>query len=349
MNERNQLLATVATTIQTYRQGELPQPTPAHVDRWVSQFTAADQLPFLHEFSHVLKQTFLTEQTVRNFLSNLVKNEALAGKDYKAFWKRANFLRIQQAGQSQKEMVKLFSETLQQQCGLKLADCGAENGDFIYLDDVLFTGGRVATDLQAWISAKAPAKAVVHVILMAFHTSGHYYIASNRLRKAIAASGKKIEIKFWRLLELENQKIRKDSSSVLWPAAIPADTNVKAYVDSEKKYPLILRTAGGALGMFSSEAGRQLLEREFLIAGVKIRSMTQSPKDFIRPLGFGNFGVGFGALIATYRNCPNNCPLAIWWGDSEATSGALNWFPLMPRKTYSAPENLFGSLDDVAT
>lgn len=347
MSERDDLLASIANTIKTYRAGELAQPTAAHVERWVGQFTLANQLPFLREFDHVMKKTFLTKDTVSSFLSNLVTNEKLAGKDPKAYWARANFLTIQKAGQSQKEMVNLFAAALQQKCGLDLSKCGAAGGDYIYLDDVLFTGGRVATDLQDWIAGKAPANAVVHVILMAFHTSGHYYITSKRLKKAIAASGKTIEVQFWRLIELKNQKNQKDVSDVLWPAVVPADTAVQAYVEAQKKYPLAMRNAGGALGVFSSEAGRQLLESEFLIAGVKIRSLTQSPKDFIRPLGFGNFGAGFGSLLATYRNCPNNCPLALWWGDPEVTLGALHWYPLLSRKTYAASENVFNAFDDL--
>jgi hypothetical protein len=347
MSERDDLLASIANTMKTYRAGEIAQPTAMHVERWVGQFSLASQLPFLREFDHVMKQTFLTKETVSDFLSNLVMNERLVGKDPKAYWARANFLTIQRAGQSQKEMVSLFAAALQQKCGLDLSKCGAVGGDYIYLDDVLFTGGRVATDLQAWIAGKAPANAVVHVILMAFYTSGHYYITSKRLKKAIVASGKKVEIHFWRLIEFKNQKNQKDVSDVLWPAVVPADAAVQAYVDAEKKFPLVMRNAGGVLGVFSSEAGRQLLESEFLIAGVKIRSLTQSPKDFIRPLGFGNFGVGFGSLVATYRNCPNNCPLALWWGDPEATSGALHWYPLLSRKTYAAPENVFNAFDDL--
>lgn len=347
MSERDNLLASVADTIKTYRDGELAQPTSAHVERWVSQFTPANQLPFLREFDHVIKQSFLTKDTVSGFLNNLVTNESLAGKNPKAYWGHANFLNIQKAGQSQKAAVSLFADALQQKCGLDLSKCGAAGGDYIYLDDVLFTGGRVATDLQAWIAGQAPANAVVHVILMALHTSGHYYITSNRLKKAITASGKDIRIRFWRLVELKNQKNQKDVSDVLWPAVVPADAAVQAYVNAEKNYPLAIRKSGGALGVFSSEAGRQLLESEFLIAGVKIRSRIQSPKDFIRPLGFGNFGVGFGSLLVTYRNCPNNCPLALWWGDPEATSGALHWYPLLSRKTYAAPENIFNGFDHI--
>ncbi len=349
MSERDDLLSSVAKTIKSYRHGEIAKPTPGHVDRWVSQFTPANQLPFLREFNHVIKQTFLTKETVIGFLANLVANEKLAGKDPKAYWARANFLRIQKAGQSQKEMVKLFADALQGQCGLKLDDCGAAGGDYIYLDDVLFTGGRVATDLQAWIKDKAPADAVVHVILMALHTGGHYFITSKRLRQAISDSGKRIKPTFWRMIELENQRNRRNVSDVLWPAAIPDNADVRTYIESEKRFPLATRDAGntGTVGLFSSDEGRQMLESEFLIAGVKIRSLTQSPKDFIRPLGCSSFGVGFGSLMTTYRNCPNNCPLAIWWGDPEATSGALHWYPLLPRKTYASPENLLNEFQDL--
>lgn len=347
MAERDDLLASIASTISTYRQGELAVPSPAHVDRWARQFTVSGQLPFLREFNHVMRQTFLTRASVAAFLANLVRNPQLVGADPASYWTRANVLQIQKAGQSQKEMVKLFAETLEQQCGLKLENCGGANGDFIYLDDILFTGSRVATDLAAWITDKAPAKALIHVIVIAFHTSGQWYIANNRLKKVIAASGKNITLKFWRLVEFENQRNRKNISDVLWPAVVPADAPVQAYVAAEKDYPLDLRVAGGASKIFSSDAGRQILEHEFLITGVHIRSMTTTPKPIVRPLGFSPFGVGFGSLIATYRNCPNNCPLAIWWGDPGATSGALNWYPLLQRKTYSSAENVFNDFEDL--
>jgi hypothetical protein len=55
-------------------------------------------------------------------------------------------------------MVNSFAAALQQKCGLDLSKCGAVGGDYIYLDDILFTGGRVASDLQGWIAGKAPAR-----------------------------------------------------------------------------------------------------------------------------------------------------------------------------------------------
>ena len=75
---------------------------------------------------------------------------------------------------------------------------------------------------------------------------------------------------------------------------------------------------------FATHDGRVALEQAFVKAGVKIRN--QSPlNDYQRPLGnIVMESMGFGALFATYRNCPNNAPLALWAGSP--------WIPLLPRQ-----------------
>ena len=344
MSERDDLLVSVANEIRTYRKGDLTEPTPEHVDRWLHQFTPAQQLPFLREFEHVIKQTFITRKNVKDFLRNLVTNEELAGDEPAAFWSSANFLSIQQNGQSQKEMLKLFSKCLEDECGLDLDDCGGNGGDFIYLDDVMFSGNRVGNDLEPWIVNDAPQSARVHVIVAAWHTLGQFLV-ERKLNGVIAQSGKKIAIKYWRALTVENQKAHKNTSGVLWPTAVPNVAEVQAYMALPSKFPFDPRQPSvKAIEPFSSEAGRQVLESEFLIAGAKIRAMSENPKQSMRPLGFSPFGVGFGSMIVTYRNCPNNCPLAMWWGDPEATSGALHWYPLLQREGYSSVRNIFDDL-----
>lgn len=160
MTEKANLCASIATTIQTYRNGEIAQPTADHVEHWASQFSEANQLPFLREFNHVMKQTFITEAHVIGYLSSLAQNQNLAGNNPSDFWSTVNFLQIQQAGQSQKAMLSLFDSCLAQHYGgLRLNQCGQPGGAYIYLDDVLFTGGRIATDLKAWIDNVAPAGA----------------------------------------------------------------------------------------------------------------------------------------------------------------------------------------------
>jgi len=131
MSERNDLLESIAGMIKTYRQGEIPEPTSEHVDRWLRQFTKDQQLPFLRELNYVLDRTFFTKDNVEDFLQNLAKNEKLSGTNPAEYWANANFLDIQQNGHSQNEMLKLFNDCLELQYGLKLANCGTASGDYI--------------------------------------------------------------------------------------------------------------------------------------------------------------------------------------------------------------------------
>ena len=121
---------------------------------------------------------------------------------------------------------------------------------------------------------------------------------------------------------------------------IPDDAALAAYMAEEKKFPFQMRAPGGQFehGVFSSEEGRQLLERELLLAGMRIRLLSREPYPMMRPLGFSPFGLGFGSTIVTYRNCPNNTPLALWWGDplADAAHPFAHWYPLVQRRTYAS-------------
>lgn len=342
MSERDDLLDSVAKEIRSYREGDLPEPSRAHVDRWLSQFTPASQLPFLREFEHVIKQTFFTKKNVDDFLRILVKSENITKGDPRTFWSSARFLNIQKNGQSQKEMLRLFAACLEDELGLRLDQCGSGGDQFIYLDDIMFSGNRVGNDLAAWITDSAPIGATVHVILAATHSGGEYMV-NRKVRTISDTVGKKITIRLWRAMVVENRKWHKDRSEVLWPTVAPDVAEVHAYMALDSKFPFEPRQPSAvAINPFSSEAGRQVLESEFFIAGAKIRALSENNKPSMRPLGFSPFGVGFGSMIATYRNCPNNCPLAMWWGDPQATSGALHWYPLLQREGYSSPRNVFG-------
>ena len=68
----------------------------------------------------------------------------------------------------------------------------------------------------------------------------------------------------------------------------------------------------GAANLFSSDAAKILLEQEFLKAGVRIRQICPNLGATQRPLGHMTLEtLGFGSLIVTYRNCPNNAPLTV--------------------------------------
>jgi hypothetical protein len=328
MNELQSLLASIAQTIQDYRNGTLPQPIAAHVERWVQQFDAAAQLPILREVDHVLKNTYFSKENVLTFLRAAIRTTKLTGDNPQAFWRSANFLDIQGGGNSQTEMLAMFSELLEDEFGFGIDDCGQANNTFIYLDDGIFTGNRVRRDLETWVGSSAPPQANVHVICIAQHSGGQYY-ANGRIQQAITSAGKQINIEWWHAIDLEDRRSYSYSSDVLRPTAIPDDQAVQAYI-AAMQYPPALRTPGspGSKNLFSSDAAKILLEQEFLKTGIRIRQMCPNLGATQRPLGHMTLDtLGFGSLIVTYRNCPNNAPLAFWVDEP--------WYPLFPRTTNS--------------
>jgi hypothetical protein len=328
MTERNPLLASIVATTADYREGDLAAPTPEHVDRWARQFGEGVQLPILREMDHVLKRTYFSRKRTKDFLADLLQTKKLVSDDPCAFWRGVKFHDIQRGGASQKEMLALFSDLLSKMCGFGVSECGDDSHTFVYLDDGSFTGNRIRQDLEAWIAGGAPAQATVHIITIALHSGGQYY-ANRRIREAARNAGKTIHFQWWRAIELEDRKTYTDSSDVLRPVAIPNDAAVQGYVASMRHQPH-LRSAGqvGGKRIFSSDAGRQLLEQEFLKVGVRIRQLCPNLGDTQRPLGHMTLEtLGFGSLIVTFRNCPNNAPLVLWAGDP--------WYPLFPRTTNS--------------
>jgi len=330
---RSELLQSIANTVGDYRKGEIETPTPGHIEKWIHQFDGDIQNRLLVEVEHVLKNTYISKKIVLEFLSSLVKNKKIAGEDTSLYWKTSNFLNIQQGGQSQKDMLQIFDEVLRTICGIDVKKCGSSTGDYIYLDDALFTGARARGDLTNWIQSNAPSKATVHVIVLAIY-EGSYWI-DGEIKQTAEKASKNIDIHWWRCVQLENRKRYRDQSDVLWPTTLPTDSLTQEYVEMLQKanFPPILRQPGckSKNEIFSSEEGRNLLEQEMLKAGLKIRAICKNLPEIARPLGFTNLKtLGFGATIVTYRNCPNNCPLAFWAGDP--------WHPLFPRKTNTDSE-----------
>ena len=143
MTQRDDVLASIANTIQDYRGGTLPQPITAHVERWAQQFDASVQLSILQEINYVLKKIYIPKQDVTKFLRNTMRSAKLTGDRPDEFWRSANFLDIQGGGSSQTDMLALFSEQLVNEYGFGVDGCGQGDEVFIYLDDGIFTGNRV--------------------------------------------------------------------------------------------------------------------------------------------------------------------------------------------------------------
>lgn len=332
--DREYYLEVIVELIEDYREGELPRPTHEHIERWLQQFDQNVQFHILREMEHVLFNSYISRSRMAGFYWFIHDEKELVGDSPYDFWKNVNFLNIQIAGASQKELLSLFSEVLSYECGLEVGMCGTQANNystkpkiFVYLDDAIFTGNRVRRDLEKWLYNDAPNHALLHVIVNTLYKGSYYN--TNKLEEEIKKSGKQIRINWHYETIHEDRKSYTDTSDVLRPVKIPADGSVQEYIKA-MRYKPHFRNAGhvGNDGVFSNDAGRQLLEQEFLKAGVRIRRMCPHLQESQRPLGHTSLeSLGFGSLIVTFRNCPNNAPLALWAG--------APWYPLFPRKTNS--------------
>ena len=334
MTQRSELLASVANTIRDYREGEIPAPTPEHVDHWIRQFDPEVQEPILQEIDHVLTQTYWSRDQVRNWLDHLLTRGQFVRKDPRSYWRQANFLRRQGHGTSQKDLLRLLDEVLCRKWGYSSFDCGEPGGPFVYLDDGLFSNDRVFQDLNDWIRETAPPVALVHVIVLVSHSLGEYGL-SQRIAACTREHDKAIEVRVSPESLAENRKRYRRNSDVLWPSEAPDDPHVRTFQERSITGEVFWRPLGGQTKIFSSESGRSLLERAFVIAGARLVAKAQNPNPMMRPLGYSRFGFGFGSMTATFRNCPNNAPLVLWWGDpAKPASHPLHWYPLLPRRIH---------------
>ena len=322
MTERRNLLASITNTIKDYRASEIPEPTSDHVDRWISQFDENVQLPMLRELDHIFKITYVSKGKVLQLLGQIAGNFSCD------FWRKAHILNIQRNGRSQFEIRELFRPILKEQCGYDIDYRGSTGGDFVYLDDAIFSGERVREDLSYWIQDQAEENATLYLMVIAVHELGRYWIETEQNLERLKAE-KQISINFRIFFDdfvFENRLSYRDQSDVLWPTAeIYSDDSFRP---RQPRYRMSR--------LFTSEEGRQLLERIFLDAGLKIQNFANEPNPMLKPLGFYRFPPGFGSLFVTYRNCPNNCPLALWYGNPEYSPNHPfgRWYPLFPRKTY---------------
>ena len=121
-------------------------------------------------------------------------------------------------------------------------------------------------------------------------------------------------------------------SDVLKTTKLPDDPMVSNLVNKIEKrstYSLKMRPITNPpyeSQFFSNDNGRQELERIFLVSGTRLFDACPQFPDNFRPYGFSAFDdLGFGSLLAFYRNCPNTSPPSLWAGNP--------WIPLFPRKT----------------
>jgi hypothetical protein len=315
----------IASIAADYRQGEIVMDAQ-RVQKWSTQLNEASRSAVLTELAHVFERTYVSRTAWTSFLKSLIRAPKLVGSDPASFWKQANFFNQQKRGGSQAEMLKLFDETMTEELGFGTASCGSSDGPLVYLDDVICTATHVLWDLTDWLKS-APQSSSVHIIAIASH-NGRIWNREQKLQGAARAIGKQLKTTWWRALALEAEPGKQ--TEILHPRSLPEDPQVATLAARLQSagHPIVLRSVltTSANKVFSSESGRQALEEEFLKAGALLKyDIAPYLKENHWPLGYDVLKtMGFGTLLVTFRNCPNNCPLPLWCGDP--------WFPLFPRQ-----------------
>jgi hypothetical protein len=345
----------ICATLADYRHGEIAARTPADVDRWINQFDKGDRDVVLQETDRLLQKHYVSGKAARAFIDSIWATQKLMGASAASTVGGFKFLEVARKGASQGAMIELARSSLKQALRLDLDACGKSPTAYVYLDDCLFSGNTVVHDLKDHVDDLAK-NSTVHMVFLGGHNGGVRYI-TKALAPILAKRGIKHNVWTIPTHTFQNLPWEPESFQPMWPTEVKGDKLVDAYLARVQKAcegksftPRLFRPqARTKEDVFSSPAARQAVETAFLRKGAFIVAQCQNPKDSMRPLGYEYLSsLGFGALIVTYRNIANNCPLALWWGDPNAAKShpLSKWFPLIPRRSNQETASSSFSADD---
>jgi len=329
----------IADIIEGYRDGEFGTYDSSHVERWIAQFDEDEQETVLLETLKILKKNYITADKFTQFINDLIKLDSVHNGDISNYWKSVSLLDIQKNGSSQDELNDILVQAISERYGVS-GVIGKDSDEYIYLDDFIFSGNRLLSDMQNWIVDIAPNECRVCVITIGYFIYGQWS-TQEKLKKIAKESGKNIEFVFvsYEEFRLENRLSRKDCSEVFWPTE--SITSLDGYGDwfSSENFNPKYRQGNGRRNEVFSNSRREDYEQIMFKYGLKIMSFSSQNSVVVKPLGYSTFrGFGFGSTVFSFRNCPNNNPLAFWWGDPTANSSHpfSKWYPLLQRKTYGS-------------
>jgi hypothetical protein len=348
-NQRQLLLHSIATIIADYRQGEIPAIDANHVDRWVRQFgefgfNDEAHVIILNEMERILNTYYISYKKAQAFIRKALTSQNLFGANPAEAIINFQFLQIQTRGSSQNDLLSLCDSILQTMYDIGIKDCGRNPIAYIYFDDCLYSGNRVRRDITAWLP-NAVIGSTLHIIFFGHHTEGFNY--SKRIIEQEAQS-RNISVRFWKWHEFHNSRWNPSRFDCFWAQELSGDELVDQYIQTVNKrrqnlnrsLPPLFRPNNMPIqdSIFSSPTAREVIESAFLKVGAYIVSLPKSPNTSMKPLGYDYLEtLGFGAILITYRNIANNCPLALWWGDPDKAYPLNAWYPLFPRTVNITP------------
>lgn len=347
------LIESIYKTLEDYRADEnnpVVRVTTDRIKNWIDQFDKELRIPILTELKNVFEKRYCSKKDVREFLEAIIQKltQDFNFSSPADFLKNSDFLCLQPEGKSQRIMLSLLDELIQEKYELSLADCGTTSKKYsIYIDDILCTGLTLISDIKEWseqiyVGNKINGQAVAdNSTTLVF---AYVFIHEKNYRKKVAEMRHKIsndvssKHKMYRLIEIENGVTHSSKIDLILPLEEGQTDRVKEYqaeitnrVDqraNEKGWktgpnefyrPVNLPTNED---FFTSVQNRKIVENAFLQKGIQILDNANSQIPNMRALGYSLPSLkdfGFGALCFTWRNVPNNAPLVFWYSGGGFT------------------------------
>lgn len=296
----------------------------SHITVWLNQFDENERETLARLTSYLLDNFFVEEDEEILYIKSLFQDSSINQNGLVA-----TPLIIQGNGRSQSELVQIYQNYVDEKnyrYNPKL---------FIYLDDFMFSGGRVFSDLSNYFSRIQENNHIIISLMGAFSYS--LWNCRNKIQTKINElySNKQVYVKIdWKIYtEFENRLSKNYCSDILWPMEGTLNLpDLNLYKLDGFNY----RSGFSKSRLFLNNDDRLFLEKICLKYGYKIIERCTNVHTTTRPLGNSFYNYGFGGLIFNYRNCPNNVPLIFWWGSNNQENPMFQqWYPLIPRRGYN--------------
>lgn len=334
----NESVDKIYNIIKDYRNDEGVFITPDDITAWANQF-GSDAEFVVNEFAHLLPQVYCSKQDAVTVIRSFIKDQFnyYRFKSIDEYLQKTCFLQLQQQGKSQQALLDLLDGMVYEKTSRHLADYnGYEKTLYVYLDDVLATGGTIRGDIANWLKIDnhveqlKQKKINLELVLICVHTWGLNFMDYG-LQKQY---GKVNIIKRYAYIISNHLKFYNQDLNIAIPVKDqPKDVHeYLASLDAKKYEDYAYRDAGKPVRevFFTNPENRVRYENLLLEKGLYIIRQIKDLKPNVRPLGLINpqyKTFGLGTHFFTWRNIPNNCPLVFWWNVD-----GHDWKPLFPPK-----------------
>ena len=337
---KDEYFEVLAEIIKDYRKGELDFNLDSqHIKKWLSQFREEDQETILLETIHIFKDWYFSYEEINKILDNIIEfiQKKYVFNDVNDLIANVSVLETQEKGDSQHTLISMLSENVHRKYGLTVVkEINQSITHYLYIDDGLYTGSKARKDLKKCIEMLPKNSTLVIFHIVAGQIGLTY--TENKIKEL--ATEKNIEVSFYCWKCLQNDK-RGEQHRCLWPEntlkTIPEVSDFQkefeASCSNYEKIPYRTEKSKADKGIFTSVENRNIVEKEFLLQGIKITKSISENKG-IYPLGYNLWpSFGFGAFCAFDMNISYNCPLVLWWGNNHEKGDILDgWYPLLPRR-----------------